>query len=195
MESIGFKEWALVCEALGRGRQTILVRKGGIAEGRAGFSFQHREFYLFPTWFHEQPAKVRATDLTAPAERPGEIEIQCFAKLEMARVITSWSVAEALAPFHILRPEVVRERFEYEDAPGVHVALVRVFRVRPAWTLVNEKRFGGCRSWVDLPEAPGSMRLEPALSDAEDEQRRSEFLAIVGPGRDGAPSRLSKNPL
>jgi hypothetical protein len=180
MESIGFKEWAMVCEALGRGWQTIIVRKGGIAEGRAGFSFQHKEFFFFPTWFHEQPAKVRATALAAPEERAGEIEIKYFAKLEMARVITSWPTAEALGPFHILKPEVVRERFEYEDAPGVHVAFVRVFRVAPAWMLVNEKRFGGCRSWVELPDAPAAMRMEPVLSDAEQEQRRSEFMEIVG---------------
>src|SRR2546430_16918150 len=32
---IGFKEWTLVCEALGRGVQGIIIRKGGIAEGRA----------------------------------------------------------------------------------------------------------------------------------------------------------------
>jgi hypothetical protein len=180
MESIGFKEWALVCEALGRGRQSVIVRKGGIAEGRAGFSFQHREFYLFPTWFHEQAAKVRTTDLAAPAERAGEIEIKYFAKLEMARVITSWSVAEALAPLHILQPDVVRERFEYEDEPGLHVAFVRVFRVVPAWTFANEKRFGGCRSWVELPEAPGSTQLEAVLTDAGHKDRRSEFLAIAG---------------
>jgi hypothetical protein len=54
MQSVGFKEWALVCEALGTGRQSIILRKGGIAEGRDGFSFQHREFFLFPTFFHEQ---------------------------------------------------------------------------------------------------------------------------------------------
>jgi hypothetical protein len=34
MESVGFKEWAIVGEALGRGGQSIILRKGGIAEGR-----------------------------------------------------------------------------------------------------------------------------------------------------------------
>src|SRR4051794_31618838 len=59
MESVGFKEWALVCEALGRGEQTVILRKGGIAEGRDGFVFRHREFFLFPTFFHEQVERVR----------------------------------------------------------------------------------------------------------------------------------------
>jgi hypothetical protein len=60
MKSIGFKEWSLVCGALGSGEQSIILRKGGIAEGRSGFSFQHREFFLFPTFFHEQIGKVRS---------------------------------------------------------------------------------------------------------------------------------------
>jgi hypothetical protein len=180
MESIGFKEWAIVCEALARGQQSIIVRKGGIAEGSEGFSFKHHEFYLFPTWFHEQPEKVRETGISMPEQHTGEIEIDCLVRIESARVITSWPVAEALAPLHILRNEVVRERFEYEDAPGVHVAFVRAFRVVPAWKFSNEKRFGGCRSWVNLPESPTNTRLEPALSEADHEKRRREFFTVVG---------------
>ncbi len=73
MESIGFKEWAMVCEALARGRQSLIVRKGGIAEGREGFSFKHEEFHLFPTWFHEQAEKVNATGLAMPEQASGKI--------------------------------------------------------------------------------------------------------------------------
>src|SRR5438046_2307968 len=67
MESAGFKEWSLVCDALGRGRQSVILRKGGIAEGRGGFSFRHRGFFLFPTFFHEQIAKVRIATADIPA--------------------------------------------------------------------------------------------------------------------------------
>ena len=179
MKSIGFKEWAIVCEALGRGRQTIIIRKGGIAEGRDGFSFRHDEFFLFPTSFHEAADKVRETDLMMPPPNDAEVEVRFFARLDQCRVITAWDVAESLAPLHILRPEVVRERFDYEEAPGVHVALVRVFRVSPNWRFANEKRFGGCRSWVDLPDAPAGLQLEPVLADAEHDRRRREFLELV----------------
>jgi hypothetical protein len=34
MQSIGLKEWALVCEALGSGRERVIIRKGGIAKER-----------------------------------------------------------------------------------------------------------------------------------------------------------------
>lgn len=180
MKSIGFKEWAVVCQALGHGRQSIILRKGGIAEGRAGFAFQHREFFLFPTYFHEQLEKVRETDDSVLEPSSDRIEIDCFAKLELVGLITSLAVAEALAPLHILQPEVVRERFAYDQAPGLHVGFARVFRVDPAWLFPNEKRFGGCRSWVDLPETPTDLHLEPVLSDAEHERRRDDFQRLAG---------------
>jgi hypothetical protein len=179
MQSIGFKEWAVVCEALGRGKQSIILRKGGIAEGRAGFSFQHHEFYLFPTWFHEQPEKVNAPGIAMPEAKTTGIEIQYFAQLESAQVITAWPVAEALAPFHILKPEVVRERFDYDQAPGIHVAFVRVFRLVPPWRLTNEKKFGGCRSWVPLPEPPADLQLEPVLSETEHAEVQEKFRDLI----------------
>jgi hypothetical protein len=180
MESIGFKEWAMVCEALGRGWQSIILRKGGIAEGHDGFSFQHREFFLFPTWFHEQPEKVRTPDIEMGGPSADKIEIKFFARLEFVRVVTSWPMVEALTPWHILQPEVVRERFEYDEAPGVHVGFVRIFRVIPTWTFLNQKKYGGCRSWVKLPERPADLHLEPVLSDEDQARRRDEFLKIVG---------------
>jgi len=178
MQRAGFKEWALVCEALGRGEQTILLRKGGIAEGRAGFGFRHDEFFLFPTFFHEQLVKVRTPEAEIPAARPGEIEVGYFARLEGQKVITDWCQAAALEPLHILAEPVVRERFEYKSA-GLHVALVRVFRLKPSWILEDLPAYGGCRSWVELPELPASTEFEPVLSDARHAEVAEKFRAAI----------------
>ena len=180
MGSIGFKEWALVCEALGRGEQSILIRKGGIAEGRKGFAFKHREFFLFPTFFHEQVEKVRALGAVLPQPPERQVEIRFFAKMEASRVITSWDTAAALEPLHILAAEVVRERFGYDEAPGVRVAFVRVFRLRSPWRFADERRFGGCRSWLQLPDAPRDAVLEPVLSDIEHAKRAVQFEEVTG---------------
>jgi hypothetical protein len=198
MESIGFKEWAIVCEAMGRGAQSIIVRKGGIAERRRGFSFQHREFFLFPTYFHEQPSKVRTIDFDFSEPSVDMVDLKFLAKLDLVRTITSWPSAQALAPMHILQPEVVRERFEYDEAPGVHVAFVRTFQVMPTWTFPSEKKYGGCRSWVNLPSPPGDLRLEPVLSDAEHARRRDDFLEVVdvrarSPKAPRLPPTIAKN--
>ena len=55
---IAFKEWAVVVDALGHGEQIIILRKGGMAEGAAGFKPEHSRFWLFPTLFHQQRESV-----------------------------------------------------------------------------------------------------------------------------------------
>jgi hypothetical protein len=177
MKSVGFKEWSLVCDALGRGEQSIILRKGGIAEGREGFSFRHREFFLFPTFFHEQVGKVRIASANLPGARD-TIAIRWYAKVERGLRIVSLRIAEALAPLHILTPEVVRERFGYKDE-GLQVAFLRVFEISPSWILKNEKRFAGCRSWVDLPSPP-EMKMRSVVDDAAHQRLRAEFDWLTG---------------
>lgn len=176
MQNVGFKEWSLVCDALGRGEQSIILRKGGIAEGRAGFSFKHGEFFLFPTFFHEQVDRVRIRPTEIPTSAD-TITLRYYAKIEAVEHIVSLAAAEALAPLHIVSADVVRERFHYES-DGLQVAFVRVFALNEPWSLPDEKRFGGCRSWIDLP-APPPRELRAVLSDDENVRRRDLFLAAL----------------
>ncbi len=165
MQSIGFKEWALVCQALGEGKQTVIIRKGGIAEGLDGFAFRHPEFFLFPTFFHEQLDRVRRLAGGPAPTPPDGIEIRYFARVKEARIITDWEEVRALEPLHIWEEGVVRERFEYDDAPGVHVAFVDVFRLDPVWRFPDSKSYGGCRSWVRLPDPPRELQLRPVKAE------------------------------
>ena len=166
----------MVCDALGRGTHSVILRKGGMAEGRGRFSFRHREFFLFPTFFHEQAAKVRIVAANVPA--PGNaIAIRWYAKVERALRIDSLAKAEALAPWHILSAEVVRERFGYKG-DGLNAAFVRVFEISPVWVLENEKRFSGCRSWVDLPPPP-EMTMRAVLDETAQVKLREKFDQIL----------------
>ncbi len=187
MESIGFKEWALVCGALGRGEQTVLLRKGGIAEGRDGFAFRHPEFFLFPTFFHEQTEQTRLSDPALPTRADAQIAIDVFARIEETRFVSDWETAAALEPLHVLKSGVVRERFDYDGGNGIHVAFVRAFRLRPTWRFPEETRYGGCRSWVKLPDAPNDLQLSSVLSDEEHAERLAQFRAILN-GESAAPA-------
>jgi len=178
--SAAFKEWALVCEALGDGRQSIILRKGGIAEGRAGFAFEHADFFLFPTWFHEQLTKTVLPEGSAlPEELEGEVEIRYAATLEWTRLVEDIDRLARLREFHILSDSVVDERFHYDDKKGVHVALVRVFRLDPPRRIPLEKKFGGCRSWIELPDLE-DCTLVSVLSDEEHARRRERLRGILG---------------
>lgn len=179
--SIAFKEWAVICEALGRGEQSIILRKGGIHEGREGFSFKHPEFYLFPTLFHEQLAKTRLpADTALPPTGTGQIIIRHWAKVEWTATITDLERALVLSPFHFWTEEVVRERFFYDQAPGVHLAFLRVFRCEPVWSFPDEPKYGGCRSWVTIPVQPEGSTHLPVLGNAENESRSRRLHDLAG---------------
>ncbi|MDP3851894.1 MAG: DUF1802 family protein [Luteolibacter sp.] len=172
-ESIGFKEWQVVCDALASGRQSILLRKGGIHEGRQGFSFAHEAFFLFPTRFHTQSNQVREGKVEVmPEWQPGDtLRITHHAEAFCAVTLTEWAKVAALEPFHIYSEETVRDRFDWEGkgmaAGSIHVALVRVRELAQPWELTYQPAFGGCRSWITLPEAPAAWResARPVLDD------------------------------
>ncbi|HLB33216.1 MAG: hypothetical protein A3F67_04115 [Verrucomicrobia bacterium RIFCSPHIGHO2_12_FULL_41_10] len=173
--TFAFKEWSLVCEALGSGHQSILLRKGGITEGKMGFGFEHEQFLLFPTWFHGQIEKTCWDGASAVAnEAPDSLTLEYVAVIEWSGFVTDREKLTHLKELHILHESVLDERFSYDAGDGkkgVHVAFVRVYRMEPPATLPMEKRFGGCRSWIKLPE----ITLNPlvsVLSDEEHENRR-----------------------
>ena len=112
--------------------------------------------------------RIAATDIPVPRKT---IAIRSYAKVEHAARINSLAIAEALAPLHILSAEVVRERFGYQG-DGLNVAFVRVFEISPVWVLQNEKRFSGCRSWIDLPPPP-EMEMRRARRDEPRQNARA----------------------
>lgn len=163
--SVAFKEWSLICEALGSGQQSLILRKGGIREGRGGFTFEHDQFALFPTLFHEQAERVRtkcAPDTQKPGQpdyQPGdEIKIKYWAQLDSTWTLTLWDTVSLLEPFHIWSSATIRERFDWAqsagDPPAIRVALVRIYRLGQTWRINYRSKHGGCRSWLKLPPAP-----------------------------------------
>ena len=163
-----FKEWQAVVAVLGSGRQTLILRKGGIAEGRGGFEVKHERFWLLPTRFHQQGEKLLVEDaasLPVPgAAEDAEVRIDYFAEVVKVAHLTRWEEVEKLEPFHIWKPETIRERFDYKE-PGIHAILVRVHRLRLPVTLPWAKGFDGCKSWVELPLDWDGRLADPVLDD------------------------------
>ncbi|MEM7384662.1 MAG: DUF1802 family protein, partial [Verrucomicrobiota bacterium] len=136
-EPIGFKEWSVVCEALGEGKQSIILRKGGIAEGRAGFAFQYPRFFLFPTLFHEQLDQLRyqpPADWTDPGVVEGEpVTVSYRVDMQASAVVDHWQTILSLEPFHVWTEKVIEDRFDYTGNRCLHLAVVRVHRLKVPW--------------------------------------------------------------
>ena len=183
----GFKEWSFVCDALVQGKLSLILRKGGIHEGRGGFEWKHRQFFLFPTWFHTQADKLswvpdNAQRTFPPEEERTRVDIIGYATLEQVWKVTDWSKVEALAPLHIWKEDIVRERFIYDDESCLHIALVRAYKLPQLWSFPYEKSYGGCRSWVTLPQEGCALLAEatPALSDIEWGETASKLRQVLG---------------
>jgi hypothetical protein len=163
--AIALKEWAAVCLALAEGRQSLLVRKGGISEGSGGFRIEHDEFWLLPTRFHQSPDQLspegaeflpRASAL-APAA--GRLLIDSYLVVRSVAFVHDEGRLNDLAGCHILSADVVRQRFHYRR-PGLFVAAVEAFH-RPVVEIEDDPRFAGCHSWVDLTRPIPTAGLIP----------------------------------
>jgi hypothetical protein len=166
------KEWAVVCAALERGRQTLLLRKGGIAEGPTGFEVRHRGFWLFPTRFHQTSGELNpdAGALLADVEsrRPpaGVVRLSACAEVSAVRQIVDEDDLRRLDGLHILSPATIRERFFYRE-PGLFALTLRVYRRAEPLDVPDLPHYAGCRSWVDLAENLPTEGLAPVLTDDE----------------------------
>ncbi|MDG2487975.1 MAG: DUF1802 family protein [Roseibacillus sp.] len=181
-QCVGYKEWVGVCGALLEGRQQVLLRKGGIHEGRKGFSFRHDSFALFPTRFHAQAAQIRDPQPLGGKMQEWEVGEEVFFEVwceaVWARTLTDWNQVKALEPFHVWTEDLVRERFDCGDVQQIHCALVRVYRLIEPFTLPYAKGYGGCRTWVNLPSSP-PRRMEPVVEDSVFEESRTAIETIL----------------
>jgi hypothetical protein len=174
-----FKEWAIVCASIERGETSLIFRKGGIAEGRSGFHFKFSQFFLFPTFFHEQIERTRLGRERALEPNPSSVTIKLFLEVEFSCWVEDLALLADLDQFHVLKSSVLSERFHYDGRNGLYVAFVRAHRVAPAWELPNQRSYGGCRSWLELPEPPSDQQTAPILPAVEQDRRRSIVLAAL----------------
>ena len=179
-----FKEWAVVCRALALGRQTLILRKGGIAEGPRGFEVTDRQFFLFPTYLHQSPTSVipewrEALEACAEDPTPGRVVISHYATVASWVKISSLDKLCALEGLHIWSYELVAERFHRWSEESVVALLVRVHALRRPVVLDQIPDYGGCKSWITLAEQVPLEEARPVLDDETFERRLAELKALV----------------
>jgi hypothetical protein len=180
------KEWAAVEHILARGDSCVLLRKGGIWERRADFEVEHREFWIFPTFFHQNPNELVSGNEWAleRAKRDGHdpdfVRIRHYAVVEDAYRVEEMGALERLAGLHPMRDETVRSRFHYRGKPVLHVLALRMYRLPEPRAIRNTLDYEGCISWVELDEPIATATLEPVLTDAAFAEVRGEVAERLG---------------
>jgi hypothetical protein len=161
------KEWASVCAALASGRQSILLRKGGIAEPTGDFQVQSNWFWLYPTYVHQQQNQLRETEWLEKGEMfkapPKKILFFHLAEVVETYHLMNLEILEKLEPFHVLSKECISSRFTYRN-PGLTVMFVKIHKISKPVEIDETPFYLGCKSWVNLESSLDSSAISHVLS-------------------------------
>jgi hypothetical protein len=177
--AIAFKEWAGICDALASGRQSLILRKGGIEEGPRGFVPEHSAFWLYPTFVHEGEQGLKVASSTPKQPDPGIVPIGALAVVESVDRVDDLETLLGLDALHVWTEETVRKRFEYRR-PGLWLLGVRVYKRDEPWRVEVTPAQLGCKSWVPLERPLEARGLTPARSEAEASADGARLAAALG---------------
>ncbi|WP_068773442.1 DUF1802 family protein [Paenibacillus sp. FJAT-26967] len=169
---IALKEWAAAVQALERGDQILIMRKGGIREETKHFSVVSDAFYLYPTYEHQKPHLVKDENrqhLEAtvhewnPEDR--QVTISSWAELVRDIEISDPEMLNRLLPFHIWTESFAEERLKWKRKHPLHVMVLRVYKLDQPAVLPVLSDYEGCKSWIELQTDLAPAGRTPVLSD------------------------------
>ena len=176
------KEWAVVCRAMEQGRQTVLLRKGGVLEFREGFEVKHDRFMMFPTYEHQakeslQPDFAAQLDDILKEQPPANQNIiRSYAEATLVKEITDISALNKLEKYHIWNESYVNARMAYNPKKPMSMILVRTFVLDNPVTVENRPEWAGCKSWIPVELSAAG---KPAIDDETFSQISSEVWEVL----------------
>ena len=148
------KEWASVIDALGRGDQIILIRKGGLADPK--FGVEADRFYLFPTNYHE-----------GSAENASTVPITHWCEIARSWQTRDLDTLYRLERFVIFDRHTLETRFRFRPDQAINILAVRTYALPKAIPIEKRAAYDGCRSWLSIEEEIDIDGSVPALRDEE----------------------------
>ncbi len=169
------REWSSVVDAVTSGQNHVLIRKGGIAEGKDGFQVRRTFFGLLPTLFHQ--VKNANPDADAPAP-PATVSI-------LAQLVEAWSVPsitslENISRFHGYAADQLSTRQMYKPDRPLSLMIIRAFRLRAPVQIAEGQIKTVCRSWAEVPLAAGMGGIDPVVDVESSSQAISDLQAAIG---------------
>lgn len=181
---VAFKEWAGICEALTEGRQSLILRKGGIAERPGGFVPEQSLFWLYPTRVHEAEQGLRTPrNPQLVRDLPADVvEVRTLVETGPIWWVDRSEQLAELEELHVWNEETVERRFQYRK-PGLWVLGVRVYRREQPWRVDVTPDHAGCKTWVPLDPPLETDGVVPVLGDQEYHRVMDHIRAILNTER------------
>ena len=176
---LALKEWAVAVKALSKGKQILILRKGGIDRSDKEFRVVHPSFLLYPTYEHQRQDLVTASnhaDLRQSLSEngsPEKVKLQYWCEVTDKFEVSEQDALDRIAPYHIWTTDYANKRLHWRPKQPLTVALLRVYSMEAPRTLSVLDEYGGCKSWVELEQAVNLGDLGPVLSDEAYESQAS----------------------
>ena len=183
---MALKEWAVTVEAMAKGDQVLLLRKGGIHEDGKDFRVIHREFLFYPTYLHQKE------DLLQPAYQPAlrklleqpqdndRITFSYWARAEELLEISEQEKVDNLKPHHIWTTAYAQSKLHWKPMLPMSVLFLRIYKLEQPATVPYLPEYRGCTSWVEVLSDVKLGRMEPVLNDAEFQRRCDDIKRSLG---------------
>ena len=161
----------------------MLIRKGGIHDKDQPFALPCSKAVLFPSFEHQKNDLLKIKPVTSnPSYDEGDrVEIQYWVDFTECLVLEASKVSTAFHQEHIWTEEFVTQKFKWKPERPVFCILCRTYRLPEYSATIYQKKYGGCRSFIELSEAFHFDQSQPVLSDS-DYIRKSQSIRshIVG---------------
>jgi hypothetical protein len=196
VRALAFKEWAVIVRALLEGEQVIDVRKGGLHEDGRHFGLRAPRLWLYPTAEHQRPELLKAAyrhtiDLSTASPVGEPIRIEGWADIVGVATVADPEHLANVDSKTIWTHDYAESRLKWKRRDPLWVLALRAYRLADPITVPWRDEYGGCTSWVDLPDLPddpAALPSEPALSDVAFKARLAGVAGELPTGFEPAPS-------
>lgn len=169
---IALRDWAVTLDELGKGTQILLLRKGGIHEETRHFEVTSDSFFLFPAYEHQKSELLKteyqgniAKSIERWSPEDEKVMVRYYAELYEDIELLDEEKLKALYPHHIWTNEFAAERLKWKKKLPLHVLLLRVYQLEQPVEIPMLTEYGGCKSWLSLPEIVQGKQAHAVLSD------------------------------
>ncbi len=155
------KEWQVVNDAILEGKQSILVRKGGILDTINDFPPEEKEFLIFPTYEHQKKEYVKKEfhylfkEPEVSKCEVGEVllekyKINLLCKLKECKQITDKKQLKDILQYVIYTYEFLEMRFNYRQDEPLNVLVIEPHTLEKEILVEYTDSIKGCKSWITI---------------------------------------------
>ena len=183
--AVALKEWATVLEAMVRGEQLVLIRKGGLIEPGRGFDLMAPSFVFYPTFEHQAvnylrpPYRPYFDDAAGKRAPEGQVRFDLVGLAVSSVQSKDPAIVDRLAAFHVYNEAFLSQRLKWQPDHPLTIVVIRAFRLAAPRTVPLAPRYAGCKSWVELESPIVLEGATPVLDDAAFHERLQGLTPLL----------------